>query len=186
MDNSKPAKGRQAAAPQLDRPALAAIYDEFHPAIYAYIYRQVEDADTARDLAADVFRRLLQAVRHGDGPSTDIKAWLYRTAHNLVVDHYRSRQFRRHEPLNVDFTGIGDDPASIAERHVAAAEVLKAWRQLTDDQQQVIALKFMQELSNEETAAVMGKPVSAVKMLQHRALAALRRLLAETEEPVRP
>jgi RNA polymerase sigma-70 factor (ECF subfamily) len=64
--------------------------------------------------------------------------------------------------------------------------VLKAWRQLTDDQQQVIALKFMQELSNEETAAVMGKPVSAVKMLQHRALAALRRLLAETEEPVRP
>ena len=186
MDNSKPAKGQEEAAPLLDRAALAAIYDEFHPAIYSYIYRHVEDVDTARDLAADVFRRLLQAVKHGDRPIDDVKAWLYRAAHNLVIDHYRGRQFRRHKALNVDFLGVGEDPVTIAERHVAADEVVDAWRQLTSDQQQVIVLKFMQELPNEETAAVMGKPVTAVKMLQHRALAALRRRLAEAEEPVRP
>ncbi len=168
----------------LDRETLSKVYDEYHGPIYSYIYRQVDEVEVARDLAAEVFRRLLQSVRNGTGPQHDIKAWLFRTAHNIVIDFYRSRRFRNHAPLNQDSIGFGEDPATIAERNVQAGEVLAAWRNLTPDQRQVLQLKFMQEFSNEEAAQVMQKPVTAVKTLQHRALAALRRQLEKSKERV--
>ncbi len=168
----------------LDRETLSNVYDEYHRPIYSYIYRQVDEVETARDLTAEVFRRLLQSVRNGAGPDQDIKAWLFRSAHNLVIDFYRSRRFRNHAPLNHDSIGFGEDPAAIAERNVQAGEVIEAWQNLTPDQRQVIELKFMQEFSNEEAAQVMQKPVTAVKTLQHRALAALRRQLEKSKERV--
>lgn len=165
----------------LDRATLSDVYDEFHRPIYSYIYRQVDEVETARDLTADVFRRLLQSVKNGAGPDQDIKAWLFRTAHNIVIDYYRSRHYRNHAPLNIDTLGFGEDPVAIAERNVQAGEVVDAWRHLTPDQRQVIALKYLQEFSNEEAAQVMNKPVTAVKTLQHRALAALRRQLEKSK-----
>lgn len=165
----------------LDREALSKVYDEFHRPIYSYIFRQVDEVETARDLAAEVFRRLLQSVKHGTGPDQDVKAWLFRTAHNIVIDYYRGRAYRSHAPLNTDTIGFGEDPVTLAERNIQAGEVMDAWRNLTPDQRQVITLKFMQEFSNEETAQVMQKPVTAVKMLQHRALAALRRQLEKSK-----
>lgn len=133
-----------------------------------------------------MFHRLLQALQKGNGPRQDTKAWLYRTAHNIVVDHYRRRQHRDHLPL---FDGIVDgetDLAYTAEMHMAVDAVREALTQLTPDQHQVIALKFLTGLSNSEVAEVMEKPVGAVKSLQHRALAALRRQLipAKEMEPV--
>lgn len=174
--------GKPGRATSLDRRALAAIYDEFRQPIYGYIYRQIEEVETARDLTADVFRRLLQASVDGRGPDRNAKAWLFRTAHNVVVDYYRSQQVRRDAPRQLEHATLSEDPVELAERHLQAAEVLDAWHHLTPDQQQVIALKFMQELSNEEVAAIMDKPVTAVKSLQHRALAALRRQLEQREE----
>ena len=168
----------------LDRETLSKVYDEYHRPLYSYIYRQVDEVETARDLTAEVFRRLLQSVRNGSGPDQDIKAWLFRTAHNIVIDFYRSRRFRSHSPFNRDNIGFGDDPAAIAERNVQTGEVIAAWQNLTPDQRQVIELKFMQEFSNEEAAQVMRKPVTAVKTLQHRALAALRRQLEKSKERV--
>ena len=161
---------------------VAAIYDEYHLPIYRYIYRQVSDVEVARDLSADVFHRLLQAYQKGNGPCQDVKAWLYRTAHNIVVDHYRRRQHRDHLPL---FEGIVDgetDLTSTAEMHLTAEAVLQAINLLTPDQRQVITLKFLAGLSNREVAEIMEKPVGAVKSLQHRALAALQSKLLPAKE----
>jgi RNA polymerase sigma-70 factor (ECF subfamily) len=79
-----------------------------------------------------------------------------------------------------------DDPVGSAERHLSEAQVRAALRQLTPDQQQVIALKFLEGLSNQEVADVTGKPVGAVKSLQHRALAALGRQLVPDKERFLP
>ncbi|MEW5958538.1 MAG: sigma-70 family RNA polymerase sigma factor [Chloroflexota bacterium] len=167
-----------------DRAALAAIYDDYHQPIYRYIYRQIGEVEAARDLAAEVFHRLLKALQQGGGPDQKLQAWLYRTAHNAVIDFYRRQQHRRHLPLHETLVNTADDPVRWAERRLLAAEVRTALQQLTPDQQQVIALKFFAELSNEETAVVLDKPVGAVKSLQHRALAALQRQLAAAQETV--
>jgi RNA polymerase sigma-70 factor (ECF subfamily) len=161
---------------------LAAIYDEYHLPIYRYIYRQVSNVDAARDLAADVFHRLLEAVQKGNGPRQDTKAWLYRTAHNIVVDHYRRQQYRQDLPLFEMIVDTEMDLAKTAERRIEADRVRLALDQLTADQREVITLKFLAGLSNLEVAEVMEKPVGAVKSLQYRALAALQRQLVPAEE----
>jgi len=168
----------------LDRGALAAIYDEYHQPMYRYIYRQVSDVETARDLTADLFRRFLQAIRQGYGPERELRAWLYRTAHNIVIDYYRRQRHRQHLPLEEGLVNAGDDPVRVAEDQILAAEVHSALGQLTVDQRQVITLKFLAGLSNEETATMLDKPVGAVKSLQHRALAALQRQLVRAKEKI--
>ena len=165
-----------------DPAALAAVYDEYHPPIYRYIYRLIGEVEIARDLTSEVFRCFLQAIRNGGGPERHLSAWLYRTAHNAVVDHYRRRERQQHLPLDEGLVSAADDPAEMAERRRSAAQVRAALQHLTPDQQQVIVLKFLEELSNEEVAAILEKPVSAVKSLQHRALAALHRHLVPDKE----
>jgi RNA polymerase sigma-70 factor, ECF subfamily len=164
-------------ARQGDSQALAAIYDSYHDALYAYIYRRVGDVETARDLTGDLFRRLLEALFRGHGPDQHLQAWLYRTAHNLVVDFYRRQQHRQHLPLQEEVLAAPENPAADAELALEAARVRQALQQLTAEQQEVLALKYLQGLNNEEVACIMGKPVGAIKALQHRGLKALQRQL---------
>jgi len=169
-------------ARSLDRDELGAIYDDYHPPIYSYIYRRVGDVEIARDLAAEVFRRFLQALHKGSGPNEYLRAWLYRVAHNIVVDHYRRQQNQKNFPVEENLVGDSPDPGQSAELSLQLDEVRKALRGLTPDQQQVLTLKFLEGLSNKEVAEITGKPVGAVKSLQHRALAALQRQLVPSEE----
>jgi RNA polymerase sigma-70 factor (ECF subfamily) len=171
-----------AEAKAFDRQTLAAIYDEYHPQIYRYISRQVEDMDTARDLTSDVFNRFLGALESGQGPDQSVRAWLYRAAHNIVVDHYRRRQFRAHLPLPEQLVDADANPAEEAEFNLAAGRVRLALQTLTPDQREVITLKFLAGLSNAEIADIMDKPVGAVKALQHRGLASLQRQLIPAKE----
>ena len=79
-------------ARELDPEAIGALYDLYQPAIYRYISHHVGDKLQAQDLTAEVFYRLVEAFHRGQGPDRHLKAWLYRVAHNLVVDHHRHRQ----------------------------------------------------------------------------------------------
>jgi RNA polymerase sigma-70 factor (ECF subfamily) len=180
LNDHEQARLRRANA--FDRAALAAIYDDYQQPIYRYIFRNVGDVETARDLTAEVFHRFLQAIQNSKGPTRQLRAWLYRTAHNCIVDHFRRQKHRQHLPLNEELVNTADDPVSLAEGHISAAAVRDALKQLTDDQKQVILLKFIEGLSNAETADVLNKPVGAVKSLQHRALAALQRHLQTPQE----
>ena len=169
-----------------DRQALADVYESYQPLIYSYIFRRVGDVEPARDLTADVFKHLLQAVQQGNGPEQSLRAWLYRAAHNQVVDYYRRQQFRHHLPLSDDYLTTADEPAQMAEQAFLVGKVRQALHTLTPDQQEVIALKFLEGWSNDEIATQINKPVGAVKSLQHRALAALQRGLVALQTKVLP
>ncbi len=169
-------------AKAFDRDALTTIYDTYQPIIYRYVYRQVGDVEMACDLTAVVFQRFLQAIRASNGPEQYLKAWLYRTAHNIVIDHYRRQQFRQHLPLNENLIMADDNPEQIAEHTLTAEMVRSALHLLTPDQEQVICLKFLEGLTNAEVANIMEKPIGAVKSLQHRALTALQRQLTPVGE----
>lgn len=159
----------------LEEEALEVVYDTFQPPLYRYAYRLLGSADEAEEAVAETFHRLLQALDRGQGPERHLQAWLYRVLHNLIVDRYRERPARTFA-LGKSQLAI-EGPDEEVQRRIAQECVRPALRQLTREQQQVILLKYLEGLSNEEVAKVLGKPVGAVKSLQHRALAALRRIL---------
>ncbi|HDN79529.1 MAG: RNA polymerase subunit sigma-70 [Chloroflexi bacterium] len=158
-----------------DPAALAQIYDTYAAKIYNYIYHRTGDHNVAEDLTADVFLRMLEAIRKGHPPRVSISAWLYRIAHNLVVDYFRQRPGETTIPL--DERLVAADVNVAVEKRLARQQLLAAISRLTPDQQQVIVLKFMEGLSNAEVAQILGKTEGAVKALQHRALNSLRQIL---------
>jgi len=166
-------------ASQADPAALGMLYDQYSPKIYSYIYHRVGQVELAEDLTGQVFMRMLEAVRNGQSWRTSFSGWLYRIAHNLVIDHYR----RRGRASFVDIEEVS--PLSTTEgdplRHVQArsdSERLQAaLGSLTEEQAQVITLRFLEDLSIAETAEIMGKTEGAIKALQYRAVLALRRVM---------
>jgi RNA polymerase sigma-70 factor (ECF subfamily) len=159
---------------KLDPEALGAAYDALSPALFRYAYRLLGDTQVVEDVVAESFSRLLTAIRNGGGPHTYLRAYLYRVAHNLAMDHHRAAPALALEEDELHRLAV-EPPQDEVRDGAAARQAL--WR-LTEDQRQVIVLKFYQGLSNEEVAAALDKPVGAVKSLQHRALEALRRILA--------
>jgi RNA polymerase sigma-70 factor (ECF subfamily) len=179
-------------ARDLDMQALAEIYDLFSPALYRYAMRLLNDAPLAEDCVTETFSRLLSALNGDTGPREYLKAWLYRVAHNWITDHYRANGASGIVTVPLGEVDGDDDPIAdpapgpLDETMNALADerVRAALLALTPDQRQVVVLKYYEDMSNEEVAAVVGKPVSAVKSLQHRALASLRRLLIAYESPI--
>jgi RNA polymerase sigma-70 factor (ECF subfamily) len=160
-----------------DEDALGALYDQYAPLIYTYLYRRVHDAQQAEDLTGEVFVRVLQAIQAQRFWHTSFRGWLYRIAHNLVVDHYRQQPPAPVLALDEQLVADQDDPESVVTERLSHRRLRSAISRLTPDQQQVLALRFGQQLATREVGEVMGKSVSAVEALQHRALASLRRIL---------
>jgi RNA polymerase sigma-70 factor (ECF subfamily) len=169
-------------ARQLSRDDLVGIYERYHPEIYRYAARMLGDRDAAEDCVAETFSRMLQAVRAGGGPSENIRAYLFRVAHNWIVDHYRRNM--DHHPLGED-DDLADplgNPSHLVSQAWERERVRTAMFRLPPDQQQVIQLRFLEDWSHEEVAVVLGKTVEASRSLQHRALASLRKMLLGQEE----
>lgn len=162
-----------------DENALGELYDEYAPLIYAYLYRRVQDARLAEDLTSEVFVRMLQAVQAKQFWHTSFRAWLYRVAHNLVVDHYRKQPPAPMVELDEQLVADQQDPESAVIEQLSRRGLWFAISRLTPEQQEVLALRFGQQLTAREVSQVVGKSVSAVEAIQHRALAALRRILNE-------
>lgn len=162
-----------------DTQALTEVYDAFAPRIYGYVYRRTGHVETAQEITADTFHRLLVALKNNSGPRDSLSAWLYRVAHNLIVDFFRKHT--QQEILELDEESLArslpaqDQGAKIELAAQARAALLK----LTALQQQVIVLRFLEDMSLKETAQIMQRDVNAVKALQHRALNSLRRLIEE-------
>lgn len=152
---------------------LGEIYDAYAPKLYRYIYHRLGDQALAEDLTSEVFARFLRAQVTPD----NLAAFLYRIAHNLMVDHLRRRRDQPLEPLDDELPAERGDPQAHAEIAMERLRLRRAIARLTPEQQQAIVLKFLEGLSNEEIARVLDKPVSAVKSLQHRGLVTLRDLL---------
>jgi RNA polymerase sigma-70 factor (ECF subfamily) len=162
-----------------DEDALGELYDQYAPLIYAYLYRRVHDAQLAEDLTGEVFVRVLQAIQSEQFWHTSFRGWLYRIAHNLVVDHYRKQPPVPMLALDEKLVAAQGDPDSALAEKLSRQGLLAAISHLTLDQQQVLVLRFGEQLAAREVAEVMDKSVGAVEALQHRALTALRRILKE-------
>jgi RNA polymerase sigma-70 factor (ECF subfamily) len=162
---------------QYDQAALAQVYDDYYDRIYRYVYRFVGQVPAAEDLTANVFLRLLDSVRNGNEPRSNLLAWLYRVAHNLVVDSFRRSPAVEELELTERLEGYEPDLTHVVEQRLQLERVRLALLDLTPAQQQVIALKFLQGLDSVEVAAILNKSEGAIDALQHRALLALRQAL---------
>ncbi len=157
---------------------LAQIHDRYYPDVYRYARYRLDDEQACEDIASEVFVRLLDALQTHRGPDHNLRGWLLGTASNLINDHLRLKYKNRLENFEDDFEiAAHDNPERSFENSWTRQEIQKAVQQLTEEQQHVLALRFAEELSIEETADLMRKSVNAVKALQFRAIASLRRLL---------
>jgi len=166
-------------AQRLDSKALAEIHDLYYPQVYRYVRYRLNDDQISEDITSEVFLRLLDALNKKSGPSQNLRGWLYGTASNLINDHLRSRYAHAIEPVDsedYDLPGKQHPEESFEDEWVQQ-QVVDALQELTPEQQHVLALRFSDERSIDETANIMGKSATAVKALQFRAITSLRRLI---------
>lgn len=160
-----------------DAAAFGRLYDHTVDRIYRYVFFRVTDVETAEDLTSNVFLKAwenLERYRPG-GP---FLAWLYTIARNTVIDHYRTRK----PGVRLEDVVIRQDPEidDGLDRQNDAAMVKRALRELTDEQQEVLSLRFLEELDTEQIARRMRKTEGAIRALQMRALQAMARKLNES------
>ena len=160
--------------------AFGQLYDAYMERIYRFVYFRVEDQQTAEDITSQVFLKAWNNLDRFSFNRTPYLAWLYTIAHNAVIDHYRTRKV----------TTALDDVQLSQQDHAEAVEndidlsaemrlVKEALQLLTDDQQKVLTLKFIEGMSNHEIASHLGKREGAIRALQMRGLQALAKQLEE-------
>ncbi len=165
-------------AQQNDQVALTQIYEENFDRIYRYIVIKIGDRAEAEDMTQQVFLNVLKSISSFKFRGMPFTSWLYRIAHNQVVDYLRKKSRRATVPLDESLPAFGGDPENVTERKVAIEEVANAAKKLTPAQQEVISLRFAGALSIAEVARVMGRSEGAVKALQHSAIVTLRKVMA--------
>jgi RNA polymerase sigma-70 factor, ECF subfamily len=162
-----------------DRDALEELYLIHFDRIYSYLHLTVGNRHDAEDLTTQTFLRMLESIGRFRWRSAPFSAWLFRIAHNLSMDHFRSS--RRSQP-----TEDVPEPAGTEERSaedeafqsIGRRSMLEMIEGLSDEQRQVLTLKFVFNFTNGDVATILGKTEGAVKSLQHRALVSLQKQLA--------
>ena len=167
-------------AQQRDPVALTQLYEENFDKIYRYIVLKIGDRTEAEDMTQQVFLNALQSISSYKWKGMPFTSWLYRIAHNQVVDYFRKKSKHATVPLDesLPIPAVDGDPKYEVERKMEIETIAMVTKKLTQSQQEVISLRFASELSIAEVAGVMGKSEGAVKALQHSAIAALRKVLA--------
>lgn len=167
----------------MNRKALIGIYDQYSTPLFRYAFRLLGDQQLAEDCVSETFSRLIDAVRGGGGPTDNVKAYLYRIAHNWVTDHYRN-QHREPTPIDLEHQAgqEHDSPSQTQLLNHQREQLRLALVQLPSDQRIVIELRFIEEWSHREIARVLGKSPEAIRSMQYRALAKLRSLLLDEVE----
>ena len=162
--------------------AFAALYERFHAPVFRFLQARVGNRTEAEDMTADVFVEAARRIRRFEGSGAAFAGWLFTIARNDLLDRGRALGRRVVVPVaDIPEVEITPDPADGVADRMDAGHVRAALERLTDDQRDVLVLKFASGLSNEEVADALRKPVGAVKSLQHRGLAALRRVLQKAE-----
>jgi RNA polymerase sigma-70 factor (ECF subfamily) len=162
-----------------DSEAFQTLYERHLDTIYRYVYYKVGNGQLAEDLTQHIFMKAWEAINRYQWRELPFQHWLLRLARNTVIDHYRSTK-----PANaslLDPIGDGVDP----EEELAQSEMIhtlqEAVRQLPDEQREVIVLRFIEQMPHADVALHLGKSAATVRVIQHRALLALRRLLEQDE-----
>jgi RNA polymerase sigma-70 factor (ECF subfamily) len=167
-----------------DAEAFGQLYEIYAPAVFRFLYAHIDDPLDAEDLTGEVFLKTWQALPGYRQRGIPFSGFLFRVARNVLYDHYR-RLRRRGSPLRIDGEIAEDilhDPAQNIPSKFDHKEVRLLLMQLREDQRTVLSLRFIAGLSCNEAAQVMGKSSGAIRILQHRALEALRKIMDGREE----
>jgi RNA polymerase sigma-70 factor (ECF subfamily) len=161
-----------------DQAAFTQLYDRNFDKIYRYIYVRLRNQPEAEDLTQDVFIKALEAIGSYKWRDLPFAAWLFRIAHNRVIDHVRKISKEKRASLDEAGAVSMDDPVSIAEQHSEAQQLKAALERLPKAQQEVATLRFIAQLSIAEVAKTLGKSEGTVKALQFNATVSLRKALS--------
>lgn len=168
------------AAKAGDEAALAELYSLYFPRVYRYILARMGNPYDAEDLTEEVFLRVLDAIERFQWREAPFSAWLFRIAHNAVISQRRKDGARgRSSPLSEALPVDSQGPEEMVENRLALNEIMKAAETLPEAQRRVIGLRFAAGLTVAETARAMGKGEGNVKVIQHKAIAKLREMLAQ-------
>lgn len=167
-----------AMAKKGDTDAFASLYDMLIAPVYRYIYFKVDKNDV-EDLTELVFLRVWENIHQYKKRKTSFSSWVFRIAHNLVVDHYRLKRDIMELDTNIQTYERSHNPISKAEDALNHENLKRALSSLKDSYRQVLVLRFLEELSNKEIAEVMKKSEGGLRILQMRALRALRETLKD-------
>ena len=165
-------------AQTLDEAALASLYTSYYPRVYNYAFLQLGDIHAAEDLASEVMLKLLESIKKYRFRGTPFSAWVFRIARNRLIDLHRRRKRRGEVNLTEPLASMQIGPQTMAERALERGQLQLALKYLTDEQRQVIVLKFIEGFDNASIARILGRSEGAIKSLQHRALNSLRRVMA--------
>ncbi len=169
-------------AQRRDPEAFTQLYEAYFDKIYRYIVIRIGNEMEAEDMTQQVFLKALRSISSFRWRGIPFSAWLFRIAHNQVVDYLRKKSKRVTVPIDkLPATPSGDDPQLMAEQRHDIEQLVSASKQLTQAQREVVSLRFAGGLSVAEVSKVMGKSPGAVKALQHSAIVALRKVLSVTE-----
>ena len=161
------------------RAMVAALYETHFERVARYIAVRIGNVSEAEDLASEVFLRALRGVDSYKDTGAPMEAWMFRIAHNIVVDHYR-KQSRRPVSVSLDEAfslGGSHNPGESLERHEEIQQLSRAMEQLSEAQRQVLALRFGGEMTSEQVGQVMGKKPGAIREMQSAAIRKLRQVL---------
>ena len=166
-----------------DVEAFGKLYDHYAPSLFRFLAAHTDDTLDAEDLTEEVFIKVWKALPGYRQRGLPFTAYLFRIARNALTDHYR-RSRRRGDPLPIDEALLRDEGADPAQLVVAAQErrqIRQLLAGLREDYRTVLTLRFFSGLSSQEVAQVMGRSPGAVRVLQHRALLELEKLLSAQE-----
>ena len=164
-------------AQEFDAGAIEALYEAYYPKVYNYGFLQMGDVQAAEDLASDVMLKMIESINKYHFRGLPFGAWVFRIARNRLIDLHRRRRRRGEVDLSETLSSALASPQALAERALERGQLQVALKHLTDEQRQVIVLKFIQGFDNRSVGKIMARSEGAVKSLQHRALGSLRRLL---------
>ena len=169
-------------AQRRDPEAFTQLYEAYFDKIYRYIVIRIGNEMEAEDMTQQVFLKALRSISSFRWRGIPLSAWLFRIAHNQVVDYLRKKAKRVTVPIDeLPVRASDNSPQLIAEQRQDIEQLVSATKQLTEAQREVISLRFAGGLSVAEVSRLMGRSQGAVKALQHSAIVALRKVLAETE-----
>lgn len=165
-----------------DPSAVSALYEAYHQAIFQYISYRVETRMAAEDLTAEVFLRMVRGLHSYEDRGLPFGAWLFRIAANLLNEHYRQGRRLNVAQLSDDERSDDTDPFDRLARQEERQRLSQALQALPSEYQDVLVLRFMQNMSHAEVAAALDKSETAVRSIQHRALKALAEQLGSTDK----
>jgi len=169
-------------AQEYEEEAIESLYQTYYPKIYNYAFLQMGDVQAAEDLASDVMLKMIESINKYHFRGLPFGAWVFRIARNRLIDLHRRRRRRGEVDLSETLSSALANPQALAERALERGQLQIALKHLTDEQRQVITLKFIQGFDNSSVGQIMQRSEGAIKSLQHRALGSLRRLLYQEPE----